>query len=147
MTEATDERTEHDEIEELFSDFYEGELSAADKKRVETHLEACEQCEAEYADFTRAIEQISGLGKHKLAAPPDFEKGVESTIEKRSAGRFFGGRKLTDRAPLTILALIAIAIGVGLYWWLAGSETGSLKSRPDPPADVKDEVRDVLPTP
>lgn len=147
MSESTEERTEHDEIEELFSEFYEGELGPEDKKRVESHLDGCEQCEAEYADFVKAIEQISGLGKRKMAAPPDFEKGVESTIEKRSAGRFFGGARLTDRVPLTVLALIAIAIGVGLYVWLRGSETGSLKPRPEPPADVDDNVRDVLPTP
>jgi anti-sigma factor RsiW len=147
MSESTDERTEHQEIEDLFSGFYEGDLEADDKKRVEAHLEGCEQCEAEYQDFIKAVDQISGLGKRKMAAPPGFEKDVESVIERRSAGRFFSGRKLTDRTPLTILALVAIAIGAGLYWWLRSSETGSLKTNPDPPADVEPGVRDVLPSP
>jgi anti-sigma factor RsiW len=147
MSESTEDRTEHDEIEDLFSAFYDGDLGDEDKKRVEAHLESCERCESEYADFVKAIEQISGLSKRKVAAPPDFEKGVESTIEKRSAGRFFAGHRLTDRAPLTILALLAIAIGVGLYLWQRSSETGSLKNTPEPPGEVEPGVRDVLPTP
>lgn len=147
MSETNDERTEHDEIEDLFSDYYEGELDKAARERVDAHLDACEQCETAYGEFKEAIEVISGLGKLTVAAPPGFEKDVESTIEKRSAGRFFGGRKLTEGLPLTVLALLLIAIGVGLYWWQRSSETGSLKIEPDPPAPVEPGVRDVLPQP
>ena len=148
MTETqADERTEHDEIEDLFSDYYEGELGDAERERVESHLESCERCETAFQEFKEAIEVISGLGKVTIAAPPGFEKDVESTIERRSAGRFFGGRKITDRLPLTILALVAIAVGVALYLWQRSSETGSLKIEPEPPAPVEPGVRDVLPQP
>ena len=146
MTNSTDsERTEHHEIEELFSDFYEGELGNDDKKRVESHLDECSDCDASYKEFVETVEQISGLGK--LKAPHGFERDVESTIEKRSAGRFFSAGRMTERTPLTVLALLAIAIGVALYLLLRSSETGSLKTKPDVPAPVEPGVRDVLPSP
>lgn len=144
---TSEERDEHDEIEALFSDYYEGELGETDRARVAKHLESCEPCKAAYEELERALEAVSGLGK--IGAPADFEKQVESTIERRSAGRFFGGRKLTDRLPLTIIALVAIAISVALYLWLRSSETGSLKRTPkgEHHQPVKPEVRDVLPQP
>lgn len=147
MSETTEERTEHDEIEDLFSDYYEGELGEQDRARVQAHLEACDRCAAAYQELKEAIEVVSGLGKVTVAAPPGFERDVESTIERRSGGRFFGDRKLTDRLPLTVLALIVIAVGVALYLWQRSSETGSLKIDPEPPAPVEPGVRDVLPQP
>jgi anti-sigma factor RsiW len=137
--------SEHDEIEAMFSSYYEDELDGADKKRVAEHLEGCEACQAAYKELARALEAVAGLGK--VNAPAGFEDGVESTIERRSAGRFFGERRLTDRLPLTVLALLAIAIGVALVLWLRGSETGSLKTAPTPEPPLEPEVRDVLPQP
>jgi anti-sigma factor RsiW len=137
--------SEHEEIEAMFSSYYEDELDAGDKKRVAEHLESCQDCQAAYKELIEALEAVAGLGK--VSAPPGFEEGVESTIERRSAGRFFGDRRLTDRLPLTILGLLAIAIGVALYVWLRGSETGSLKTAPTPEPPLEPEVRDVLPQP
>lgn len=144
---TSEARDEHEEIEALFSEYYEGDLGDADRARVAEHLEGCERCKSAYEELERALEAVSGLGK--VDAPADFEKQVESTIEQRSAGRFFGGRKLTDRLPLTIIALVAIAISMALYLWLRSSETGSLKRNPggDQEKPVKPEVRDVLPQP
>lgn len=138
-------RTEHDEIEAMFSSYYEGELAAADEQRVEAHLENCQPCRRAHKEFVEALEVISALGK--VSAPPGFEDNVESTIERRSAGRFFAGRRLTDKLPLTIIALVAIAIGVALYLWLRSSETGSLKTTPASEPPLEPEVRDVLPQP
>ena len=137
--------TNHEEIEEQFSSYYDGELSGEEKKALEAHLKECEDCTGAYDAFRETVEALSGLGK--VAAPVGFERDVESTIEKRSAGRFFSESKLTDRLPLTIVALTAIAIGVVLYILLRGSETGSLKGgdgagEPETPVD-----RDVIPRP
>ncbi len=135
--------TQHAKIEEQFSSYYDGELDSEEKKALEAHLADCEDCKNAYAAFRDTVEAISGLGK--MAAPVGFERDVESTIEKRSAGRFFGDRKITDRLPLTLVALTAIAVGVLLYLLLRGSETGALKGggpEPDLPID-----REVIPRP
>jgi len=136
--------TTHQEIEEQFSSYYDGELEADKVEALEKHLATCDECKGAYDSFKDTVEAISGLGK--VPAPVGFEQGVEQTIEKRSAGRFFGERKLTDRLPLTIIALTAIAIGVVLYLLLRTSETGSLKGGDAP--ELKQPVdREVIPKP
>ena len=135
--------TTHEKIEDQFSSYYDGELDEAATSKVEEHLASCEDCTRAYAAFRETVEAISGLAK--VSAPAGFERDVETTLEKRSAGRFFAERKITDRLPLTVIALTAIAIGVIVYILMRGSETGSLKGGgegPDKPVD-----REVIPKP
>ncbi len=136
-TSATD--AIHAETEEQFSAYYDGELGDVETATLETHLEGCSDCKTAFKHFRETIEAISGLGK--VNAPAGFEHDVESEIGQRSAGRFFGDRKLSDRLPLTVLAFVAIALGVVLYLLLRGSETGSLKGgEPDPVQAVDPSV-------
>ena len=139
------EQTVHEELEAQFSDYYDGELAEADAARLKEHLASCDDCRAAYDEFRNTVEAISGLSK--LSAPTGFEKDVESTIEKRSAGRFFGDRKLTDRLPLTIIAVVAILIGLGVYLWMRSSETGALDRDKSTGEPVDEETRKALPSP
>ena len=136
---------DHAEFEEQFSDYYDGELDEARSAEVKKHLASCDACKSAYEEFRKTVEAISGLSK--ISAPAGFEKEVESTIEKRSAGRFFGDRKITDRLPLTVIAIIGILIGLVVYLWLQGSETGSLDRKKDSGEPIDKETRDVLPQP
>ncbi len=140
---ADAEITIHDQIEQQFSDYYEDELSAAERTMFDEHLASCPDCTVAFNQFRNTVEAIAGLGK--MAAPTGFEKDVEASIAKRSAGRFFANRKLTDRLPLTIIAFSMIVLGMILYLLLRSSETGSLKTYEPDPVDPVDPS--ILPQP
>jgi hypothetical protein len=65
--------------------------------------------------------------KGKPPAPETFTKGVEETIHRRSAGRFFGRKTLGDRVPFGVLLIIAMVVLVSAALVLWASTTGSLR--------------------
>jgi hypothetical protein len=92
------------------------------------------------------LSQLSGL--NRMPAPPDFTKGLEKTIERRSAGRFFGRKAFGDRVPFEWLAVVALVLGLVIFGLIRYSSTGSLKVDQDPGAPtMHPEARDVVPTP
>lgn len=116
MTQA---EVDHGAFEADFSDLYEKTLPAKRAAEVKAHLESCDRCKSEYAKFESAMESVSGL--HRMSAPQDFKKQVETVIHRRSAGRFFGRRAFGDRVPFELLAILALATVAGLllfarYW-------------------------------
>ena len=66
--------TTHQEIEEQFSSYYDGELEADKVEALEKHLATCDECKGAYDSFKDTVEAISGLGKvpapAKCQAPP-----------------------------------------------------------------------------
>jgi hypothetical protein len=52
---------------------------------------------------------------NKVAAPPDLASRVPDLIQRRSAGRFFGKRRLADRLPLEWLSLIMLLLLALIY--------------------------------
>ena len=120
-TTATDE---HAHIRARFDSYADGTLPEADDAEIRDHLLSCAACEAAFEKSQREQTGLSGL--HKKSAPADFERQVEETIRRRSAGRFFGRRAFGDRVPFELLAVIAIAVAVAIYVLLRLSDTGSL---------------------
>lgn len=137
----------HEEIEGKLSDYVEGSLSADDTAAVEEHLRGCPSCTEALAGVKETVNALSGL--HKIPAPPHFERDVAETIRRRSGGRFFGRRAFGDRVPLELLAIVALVLGLALYFFLRQSDTGSLRpfdrgsSRPA----SSDDAADVAPRP
>lgn len=115
----------HDEIEAKLSDYVEGNLSAAEAASVEEHLRGCAPCREALEAVKETVNALSGL--HKIPAPPHFDRDVAETIRRRSGGRFFGRRAFGDRVPLEVLAILALALGLALYFFLRRSDTGSLR--------------------
>ena len=63
----------------------------------------------------------------RARAPGKFTDDVTGTIEKRSAGRFFGRRTFGDRVPFVAILVVAL-IGLGIIAYVMwSSPTGSLK--------------------
>lgn len=137
----------HEEIEALLPDYVDGTLGAADRARVDAHLETCEECRASVTDAGESLRALSGLKKQP--APDHFDREVAETIRRRSKGRFFGRRTLGDRVPLEILALVVLLLGLGLYFMLRRSDTGSLqpfeRGREQPV--IHEDADDVVPRP
>jgi anti-sigma factor RsiW len=137
----------HDQFEARLSELADGTLSDADRRAVEEHLESCPSCRSDLAELRKTMDALSGL--HRVAAPENFDHEVAETIRRRSRGRFFGKRTLGDRVPFEILALLALALGVALYFFLRESDTGSLRPfdrEPDAPA-IHDDAPSVVPRP
>ncbi len=144
MTDTSD----HAAFERAFDDYHDHTLGAARAREVEAHLAGCERCRAEYEKLTRAIDALSGL--HKVPAPPDLPDSVAQTINRRSAGRFFGRKAFGDRIPYELLAIVGLVIAVAVVLLLRFSLTGSahdtLRDDPPPPREAPG-ARDVLPRP
>jgi anti-sigma factor RsiW len=115
----------HEEIEAKLSDYVEGSLPPAEVAVVEEHLAGCGACTDALAAVKETVNALSGL--HKIPAPPHFDRDVAETIRRRSGGRFFGRRAFGDRVPLEVLAIVALALGLALYFFLRSSDTGSLR--------------------
>ena len=137
----------HEEIEAKLSDHLEGTLPTQEAKAVEEHLAGCASCREALTALKETVNALSGL--HKIPAPPNFDKDVAETIRRRSGGRFFGRRAFGDRVPFELLALLALGLGVALYFLLGRSETGSLRpfDRGTERPPVVDEASDVVPRP
>lgn len=125
-----------DEVIIKVTDYVEGKLTGAEHAEVAAKIASdkpedrmWKQTHDEMADARKVI---SGMRKAK--APDTFNEDVTSTIEKRSAGRFFARRTLGDRVPFGVLLIIAmIALGiVGYLMW--SSPTGSLAVDKQPEA-------------
>jgi len=137
----------HDEFEARFSDYLDGSLAAEEKRALEQHLESCAQCREGLTELRKTVSALSGL--HQMAAPQNFDRDVTDAIHRRSSGRFFGRRALGDRVPFELLALLALALGLALYFFLRQSDTGSLKPfdrEPDAPA-IHEDAPNVVPRP
>lgn len=115
----------HEEIEAKLSDYVEGSLPAGEAAAVEAHLRGCATCTEALAAVKETVTALSGL--HKIPAPPNFDREVAETIRRRSGGRFFGRRAFGDRVPLELLAILALGLGLALYFFLRSSDTGSLR--------------------
>ncbi len=104
---------EHEQVQQLFSEYFEGDLAAAQRAEVESHLRGCAACQAEYEAFQRAMAPLNKL--HKIPAPPDLTSAVPDLIARRSRGRFFGRKPLGERLPLEWLSLVMLLLLGGLY--------------------------------
>jgi anti-sigma factor RsiW len=137
----------HDEIEAKLSDYVEGSLKAEEAAAVEEHLRGCAACTEALAAVKETVSALSGL--HKIPAPPHFDRDVAETIRRRSGGRFFGRRAFGDRVPLEVLAIVALALGLALYFFLRRSDTGSLRpfDRGSTRTPAPDDAADVAPRP
>jgi anti-sigma factor RsiW len=144
---STPPTSHHDEFEARLSELADGTLAAEDKRALEEHLETCSSCRDDLAELRRTMDALSGL--NRIAAPENFDHEVTETIRRRSRGRFFGRRTLGDRVPFELLALLALALGLALYFFLRESDTGSLRPfdrEPEKPA-IHEDAPGVVPRP
>jgi anti-sigma factor RsiW len=135
----------HEQIEADFSEYWEKTLPPARMKEIDEHLAGCERCRAELEKFREAMNALSGL--HKMAAPVDMTERVASTIHRRSAGRFFGRKAFGDRLPYEVLAVVALAICVGVVLLIRWSATGAIHEplrRQEAPPTIDPGVKDLV---
>lgn len=137
----------HDEYEARLSELVDGSLPPEEQKALEQHIEGCAACKEDLAELRKTMSALSGL--NRIPAPQNFDQEVADAIRRRSRGRFFGRRTLGDRVPFELLALVALVLGLALYFFLRGSDTGSLRPfdrEPEAPA-IHEDAPNVVPRP
>jgi anti-sigma factor RsiW len=140
-------RASHDDVEARLSEYLDGSLGPDERRATELHLEGCAECRQALAGLRETMNVLSGL--HRVPAPDNFDQEVVETIRRRSRGRFFGRRALGDRVPFELLALVVLALGLALYFFLRRSDTGSLRPfdrEPDAPA-IHEDAPSAIPRP
>jgi anti-sigma factor RsiW len=119
---------DHQQAEDLFSDFVEGGLAPRDKAALEQHLAACIQCRTALESFRRAV---GSLGKLKQHAPAAFLPNIQQQIYRRSRGRFFGKRWLLfGRIPFEWVSLATIIAMLIYYLAMLHGTPGGVKPAP-----------------
>ncbi len=98
--------TSHEQANERFSAYLDGELRDAEKTTLEEHLATCIQCRT---TLERLRSTLGGLSRMKVKAPPSFLGDIQRQINTRSRGRFFGKRwMLFGRVPFEWVSLVMI---------------------------------------
>jgi anti-sigma factor RsiW len=134
-------------LEAQFSDYIDDAMSAEQRRAFEAKLAASPEAKRAFDAFKVTLEAVSGL--HKMSAPHDFDAGVANTIHRRSGGRFFGRKAFGDRVPFELLAIVALALLLGVYLLMRASTTGSahLDGPSNPAPAVSPEAKEVIPRP
>jgi anti-sigma factor RsiW len=71
------------ELVELVTDYLEGRLSRADRKRIDSHLSGCDGCTA-YLDQLRATIRLTGRLREEDIAPELRERLLDAFRESRN---------------------------------------------------------------
>ncbi|HTJ45831.1 MAG TPA: anti-sigma factor [Kofleriaceae bacterium] len=141
-----DQNAPHEEIEAKLSDYYDGMLSGPERDEIAQHLDTCDGCRAAYAQLEETMKALAGMKGKKEDAPAGMTAAVTDTINRRSAGRFFGRKTLGDRVPFGVLLIVAIVVLGVTAAILYSSSTGNLRTR-TPEAPHMNGHGGVVPTP
>ena len=118
---------DHGQASELFSSYWDEELSPDEAARLEEHLTSCVVCRREYALLEKALGTAGAMPKE--VAPPDFLAGVVRRVHQRSRGRFFASRRLLDRTPYELFSLLMLALLLAIYVILQMGQPGGVLVR------------------
>ena len=115
------------EIREEFSNRREGILNEARHALFDAHIEACEDCRAEYVSFASVWDALDSFGAlPEMELPPDFHRELLSRIEREQIdraveseltwrqrmGRIVFGRQSWKVALSTTVAAVLIALAI-----------------------------------
>jgi len=126
---SLDEDEIPEEIIVAISDYLDNVLPPDQRADVETKIANDATWKSAHAEMidARTVVHAGTSTLQKARAPMSFADDVTGTIEKRSAGRFFGRRTFGDRVPFVALLVVAL-IGLGIIAYVMWrSPTGSLK--------------------
>jgi anti-sigma-K factor RskA len=88
----------HDVTRELLTDYVLGELSQAERERVEAHLARCGECATEARELSLAFQGI-GLAEDPVAPPPHLRARVLESLARQ--GRPRRATPLASQSPAT----------------------------------------------
>jgi len=97
-------------VDKSLSRYCDGELTGAERQRVEAHLASCSKCRTALDEIqfsARLVRQLS-----TVSAPPSVWNGIEAALPE-SRPRFAA----TFAVRWALACLLALTVGVSAYWW------------------------------
>ncbi|MBI2070947.1 MAG: zf-HC2 domain-containing protein [Elusimicrobia bacterium] len=98
-------RSDHDTLNKLLYDYYDGEIDPSQKIAVEAHLTVCRECARELDSWRRTAGVL--FAKRNIEAPGDFAEGVMRRIEKKQEDGWWA--RLCRRPRLALAGAAALA--------------------------------------
>ena len=124
-------RIGHSRIRGLLSAYVDGEVSAAEARRVEEHAAACSACRDELDSLTATVELVRGLPELEL--PRSFELTRLPEEEPRASFGVWAPRLATSVAGLLLVVLLAGDV-TGALTQSGGSEEAATEAQADAPS-------------
>jgi len=139
--------------DELISASLTGDLSAAERRDLEVHLDACEECRQTLDAFRAQRELLSGL--HVMPAPRDLEARVRSQVAaggespwwRRPGGILALGGTLATVAAAALLAIVVLNTVKSVPPGASGSPSGSAVASGSTTAEPSATASPVPPAP
>ena len=126
-------RIGHRRTRALLSSYVDGEVSAADARRVEEHASACSECRDELESLTATVELVRALPD--LDLPRSFELTMLPEEEPRASFGVWAPRLATSVAGLLLVVLLAADVDVtGALIQYGGSDESATEAQADAPA-------------
>jgi len=117
-------------IKELIDLYVSGDLSGAEARKVEKHLDGCESCRKEAAVYRARLEDLGSLAAERQpdVLPPFFWQGIQREIlleeERRKAGPLSAGHTLRKRVLALAAAVLLAATAYLVYALVSGYGSG-----------------------
>jgi len=114
----------HEEAQERFDAYYEGELPPEERLALEEHLRGCEACRK---DYEKLVATLAALSKMRTSrAPRRFLPSLKDQIRRRSRGRFFGPESgLLSRLPYEVLSVVMLVALLAIFAYVFFGRGGS----------------------
>ncbi len=128
---------DHEAIQDLFSEYMEGELSEEKAHEVEAHLEECDECREMFELCKDSVDSLRSLSK--VDPPKDLEQKIKKRIRARSRGKFFSATShehVVHRVPFELISLILILIAMALFYMM--TLVAGMEAPEDPPENDQD---------
>ena len=118
----------HQDAQDRFDRYYEGDLPAKEQEAMDAHLGACAECREEYQ---RLVKTLGALAKMRAThAPGGFLDAVQGRIRKRSRGRFFSRRQdITSRLPYEVLSVVMLIALLAIFLYIFLGKGGGVIAR------------------
>ena len=133
-------RIGHRRTRALLSSYVDGEVSAADARRVEEHASACSECRDELESLTATVELVRALPD--LDLPRSFELTMLPEEEPRASFGVWAPRLATSVAGLLLVALLAGDL-VGTLTQAGGSDEATTEAQADTPSAAMAQAFDA----
>lgn len=136
---------DHARAEELFSEYWEGEMSPREALAMEKHFDECADCRRAFEAFQKTVRTVSGL--HRVPPPPDLLRRVQGEIRRRSRGRFYSDEPLPLRVPFEWVSFFLIVALWVAYLVIAAEPPKTIlpaspfeKAREEAPEKAREEA-------
>jgi anti-sigma factor RsiW len=122
----------HEEWTDRLSELLDGELAAAERAAVESHLEECQACARIFQELLEVVERASRMEDRPPQGDlwPDIERRIRSSrlgprLHPQAAAE--RGRRLRVSVPQLIAASIAlVTLSAGTVWLALGRPGGTM---------------------